>query len=181
MSKIEKRRREIDELVGSTWDSATERPIPAVCTTAELAELLSISIRNVDMLCTRGVLTKADRGRYNSRDCIAAYIAYCKRGKSADLDSEKLRLTKEQADKIAIQNQIASGVLLSAGEVRSTWTSLVIDLRQAMLAIPSRLPELSLQVKMDIDREIRSALLALSSKETDRAAPRQQIDREDEE
>lgn len=146
--------------------------LPGTMRTKELAALLGISERNVDMLVTKNVLVKIARGRFNTRDSIAAYCGYARRAKgNIELDAEKLRLVSEQADREALRNSAARGELVSSVEVERRWTGILRQVRSALLAVPSRvsgraghLTGADLEI---IDREIRDALQELSSHDDD--------------
>lgn len=153
------RKRDHADLIGG---DENDDAIPAIMSTAQLADLLKISTRNVDMLVTKGVLAKTGPAKFDTRAAIAAYVAYARKGGNADIDAEKLRLTREQADKIEIQNATARRELVPASEVERTWSGILRDVRAAMLAIPSRvqqrLSHLTAHDVAEIDREIRDAL-----------------------
>lgn len=139
--------------------------IPAEIHTEELATLLGLSVRHVDMLAKRGVFHKTAPARFDARQAISAYAAYARKGGNADLDAEALRLKREQADKLAIQNAAARRELLPAVEVQRAWTETARDLRAAILAIPARVAAnlgLSRASAVDLDAEIRLALEALA-------------------
>lgn len=167
------RRIEIDELAGPSGEDA-ESKIPAVIRTAELAALLAISERNVDMLVTKGVLTKIGPARFDTRDSIASYCAYARRARgNLELDAEKLRLVSEQADREAIRNAAARGEMVSTADVAREWSSILRDLRAALLAVPARigtrLPALTAHDVAAIETEIRSALEDLADDKEDLA------------
>lgn len=119
-------------------DIVGDADIPATVSTSELAEILKISVRNVDMLVTRGVLEKIGPARFDTRAAIGSYLDYARRGGNSALDSEKLRLTRENADKVEIQNATARRELLPAADVEREWSSALRDLRAALLALPAR-------------------------------------------
>lgn len=158
---LKSRKREIAELVGKI-----ETPIAATLTTGELAELLNISARNVDMLASKGILEKAAPAKFDTRESIAAYLAYARRGGNTDLDAEKLRLTREQADKVELQNAQARRELVPATEVERTWSGTLRDIRAAMLAVPARVGQRASHLTAHdlemVDREIRDALVELA-------------------
>lgn len=139
-------------------------------TAAELAEWLGLTPNRVHALGRDGVLPRGDGKRYPLRASVAAYCAHCRslaKGKSTDaeLASEKIRLAREQADKIALQNAAARGELLDSRIVASEWRSIITDLRAAVLAVPSRVAsELGFDRKATIvlDSEIRAAMEAIA-------------------
>jgi len=84
-----------------------------------------------------------------------------------DLDAERARLAKEQADGHELKNAQTRGDLVSAEAVTREWVAIVSSARAAMLAVPSRCQTRSstfgpAEVEI-IDREVRDALEALSN------------------
>jgi len=172
--RSEKRRRDIDDIVGTipANDDNADSGIAATVRTSELAALLGISERNIDMLVTKGVLTKIGPARFNTRDSITTYCAYARRAKgNLQLDAEKLRLLSEQADREAIRNATARGDLIEATSVERRWTDILRQVRSSLLAVPSRvagraghLTPADLEI---IDREIRDALQEMADHDDD--------------
>lgn len=56
-----------------------------------------------------------------------------------DLNVERARLAKEQADKTEFDNQVRRGELVDAGEIEGAWLDICSDFKSRMLALPSRL------------------------------------------
>lgn len=135
-------------------------------TAAELGEWLGLSPNRVHALGRDGVLPRVNHKRYPLRASVAAYCEHCRslaKGKATDkeLAEEKIRLAREQADKIALQNAAARGEFLDSRSVASEWHSIVTDLRAALLAVPSRVAsELGFDRKETaaLDSEIRAAM-----------------------
>lgn len=151
-------------------------PLAATMTEGELAQLLGIASSRVRTLARDGVLVRAARGRF---DVCASVGAYCARlresaeragrpsqGGSDDLKAEKLRLTRAQADKEETRVARERGELVPADAVTREWASVLRDLRNALLAVPSRcgatLPHLTPTDVATVDREIRTALEAVA-------------------
>lgn len=163
--------------VDAPSDAETDT-IPALATESEMAQLLGITTSRVRTLARDGMLHRAVRGRFDVRKSLQTYVGDLRDkasrlgyaggkhlGKS-DLEAEKLRLAKEQADKIEIQNAAARGELVKSSEVERAWAAVLRDVRAAMLAVPSRcgatLPHLTAHDIAEIDREIRNALEGVS-------------------
>ncbi|MEC5321754.1 hypothetical protein [Aurantimonas sp. A3-2-R12] len=148
---------DIEALVGTVG----KQPI----TTDELADLLDLSVNRVLMLARSGHIPRVSKGRFERRAAVRGYIAYLRENpvgrKSADpaLADERRRLVREQADREAHRNAVARGELVAAADVKAEWESILTDVRAAVLAIPSRLPDLD---RERLDHEIRSALEALA-------------------
>jgi phage terminase Nu1 subunit (DNA packaging protein) len=135
-----------------------------------LAGLLGITTRRLGQLHSEGIAVKVDRGLYDAAATIQAMLAHAS-GKAAgnsvelDLDRERARLAKEQADGQAIKNAQARGELLVREDVERTWSDALRQLRSGMLAITSRVRQKITIEPADalvIDREIRDALTKLS-------------------
>ena len=90
---------------------------------------------------TSGVLA-GDDGCYSIKDICRAVFG--------DIDNERLRLVREQADSVAIKNASARGELLPAGDVRRHFEAVLISLRSGILASnlePEEKSELLLNLK----------------------------------
>ncbi len=158
---------DIEELVGNPR-AVRKQPSGAI-TTDELADLLDLSVGRVLGLARAKHIPRMSAGRFDRRAAVRAYVAYLRQNpvgrKSADpaLADERRRLVREQADREAIRNAVTRGELVPAADVKATWESILTDVRAAMLAIPSRVPELDRATADRLDREIRAALEALAN------------------
>jgi phage terminase Nu1 subunit (DNA packaging protein) len=79
-----------------------------------------------------------------------------------ELRAAKVRLAKEQGDKLELANAIARREFLPASEVADGWASILRNVRAAFLALPSRLqqrlPHLTAHDVRTVDSEIRDTL-----------------------
>lgn len=144
---------------------------------AALAGLLGISTRRLDQLVEEGIAVRPSPGMFDAAKTIQAYIAHAS-GKAAgaaavlDLDREKARLAKEQADGHALKNAVARGEFVAVADVTREWEDIVRTMRSAMLAVPSRCRRQAgssfgpTEIAI-IDREIRDALEAISNDQRD--------------
>jgi phage terminase Nu1 subunit (DNA packaging protein) len=155
------RHRDNSDLIGLADDIAAEM------SAADLAKLFDVTHRQINMLAEKGILGRNADGRFDTVDSIRRYLVFARKGGNSDIEAEKLRLTREQADKIAIQNQISQGELVSASDVERRWTAVLTLVRAAVLAVPSRVAgragHLTAADLDIIDREIRDALQELSN------------------
>ncbi len=151
--------------------AAPKAPADPVVNDLELGELIGIADRNVRELVRQGVLTKrAGENAYPMRASVAAYCAWLREraaGRGTGQTAEhKARLVKEQADRVALDNQAKRGELVPAREVEAVWTGAMAALRGRMLAVPTRCRQraghLTLADVSVIDREIRDALTELA-------------------
>ena len=148
----------------------TEAPVSDVAELASadaLGSLLGISGRSVRDLASRGIIGKAGAGRYPVRESVRSYCKHLReqaaaRSGSSTLTDERIRVAREQADKLAMQNALARGEMIAAREVESAWTATLREVRAALLAMPGRIQQrlvhLTAHDVSEIDREIRDAL-----------------------
>ncbi|RWQ89267.1 MAG: DNA packaging protein [Mesorhizobium sp.] len=154
-------------LVGEIPQRDTPRQV--IVNAAKLADLIDLSEARVVALARSGAIPRVSAGRYDQREAVRAYIRYVRANplgrKSNDpaLADERRRLVREQADREAHRNAVARGELVAAADVKAAWESILTDVRAAMLAIPSRVPELDRATVERLDREIRTALEALAN------------------
>lgn len=154
----------IAELVGPEWADPVDAP--EAVTAAELGVWLGLSPNRVHALGRDGVLPRTADKTYPLRASVRAYADHARqlaKGKASDADlaAEKVRLAREQADKIAFANARARGELLDSREVATAWRGVVVDLRAAMLAVPSRVAArlgLDRKTTAALDREVRDAM-----------------------
>ncbi|RXF69897.1 hypothetical protein [Hansschlegelia zhihuaiae] len=158
---ISARQRELDrrDLIGGDGHP----DLPGRMRAADLAELLGVSTRYLDVLAKSGAVEKIGRDTFATRRSIVGYLGQRRRGRSdAEWTAAKTRTAEAQAVKLETANSLAQGDLLRASDVTAEWASILTDVRAAMLAIPSRLPELDRAAVARVDSEIRAALEALS-------------------
>lgn len=145
-------------------------PVGETLTAAELGEWIGLTANRVHALGRDGVLPRTAEKTFPLQASIAAYCDHARslaKGKAADkaLAEEKIRLAREQADKIALQNAAARGELLDSREVANEWRAVVTDLRAAVLAVPSRVASrmgLGREETTALDAEIREAMEAIA-------------------
>jgi phage terminase Nu1 subunit (DNA packaging protein) len=142
--------------------------------TAVIAKAFDVSTRRVTQLAAEGVVVRAGRGQF---DLIASTANYCRRlrevasGRSEnapDLTAERTRLAREQADRIALQNEVQRGTLIDASEAGARWADEIVKLRARLLAVPGdvalSLPHLTKHDLSEIDRALRDAMTAIADR-----------------
>ena len=161
---------DLSDLFGN---ATVESTIPGHMNESELAALLMVAQSTIRTLARDGLAKRTGPGCYDVRATLAAYLPRLRDaasrsgrppagGPTSELAAEKLRLAKEQADKLELANQAARGELLPASEVEREWQNVLRDIRSTMLAVPSRvgskLAHLSAHDLAEIDTEIKAAL-----------------------
>lgn len=147
-------------------------PIPATMTEAQIAAFLDIATSQVRTKTRDGILVKDGKGRWNVRKSLSNYLSQLRENafkggpQTDELKAEKLRLAREQADKLEIANAAARGDMVRAADVEREWANVLRDVRSTMLAVPSRvgskLSHLSAHDIAEIDRELKAALEGLA-------------------
>lgn len=156
--------------------------IPGTMTEAQLAAFLGIGTSRIRTLARDKVLIRLPgktgrngaAGVFDVRASLHGYLsklrdgAAVKGGPQADeLKAEKLRLAREQADKLQLANAAARGELVKASEVEREWANVLRDVRSTMLAVSSRvgskLAHLTAHDVAEIDSEIKAALEGLAN------------------
>lgn len=158
--------RNVALLVGGPDPDAADDLVSA----ADLGEWLGLTANRVNALAREGVLPRRPDNLFPLKAGVRAYADHIRKGalgRTADgqLATEKIRLAREQADKLALQNSSARGELLDARDVAQEWRGVITDLRAALLAVPSRVAArlgLDRAATLALDREIRDAMEALA-------------------
>lgn len=165
----------VNEKEQAIYEELIEREIPV----AVLAKLLGLrSAKQVQNVVQEGHLKK-EGVRYKLKN-VTEYIDY-QRGltqkrkikaepKKGALDPEQERARKDSlmADKIELEVQLKRGELVDAKEIETEFTNLVLEVKNKVMALPSRLaPRLELEteareIEQIIDKEVRDALSALA-------------------
>lgn len=147
-------------------------------TTAECAELFKTTEKSVSAWIRDGmpVVKRGRRGAgqhalIDLREAVSWYVDI------DPLDSEKTRLAREQADKLALENAHRRGELVELAVWRSELEQLFGQIRAALLAIPTKeAPQLDGNVnqrKERLERIVREILAGLSTYSADVAAREQ--------
>lgn len=163
---------DFDELLGGSGQ-ISPAPLPFEMDERQMAALMRLSLSQVRTKAREGVFTRCGRGRYDVAESVGRYIEHLRSvasrvgatppgGSPDELKAEKLRLTRAQADKEETRVARERGELVPADAVSREWAGILRDLRNALLAVPSRcgagLPHLTSTDIATLDREIRTAL-----------------------
>ena len=112
---------------------------PRSLSQADAARILGKTGRTLRYWTDQGAPRNAD-GTYSIPDLVEWLITKsASSGGDLNLEAERARLAKEQADKTALENEVRRGRLVEAEEVLRTWTDLIAAARARLLAMPSKL------------------------------------------
>ena len=120
-----------------------------MATVKQLAEHLDLSTVRINDLFNENVLQKSGkRSGIDINENRVRYIRHLRslaRGKkleSGDLQEERTRLTKVQADKAELELEELEKVLIAAEDVKSVWSDYISNIRSKLLSLPSKLGHL---------------------------------------
>jgi phage terminase Nu1 subunit (DNA packaging protein) len=121
-----------------------------MATIKEVAEHLDLTSKRMHELFNENILIKTGKsGGQDKDDCRVRYIRYLRslsKGKntsSGDLNEERTRLTKAQADRAELELQEKEGELISTDLIKTIWSDYVANVRSKLLALPSKLGHLT--------------------------------------
>ena len=147
-------------------------PSAGIVSAADLGEWLGLSAPRVSALAREGRILRRPDGRYDLKAAVRGYTESLRRksGSSAlaqnpDLNEQKVRLARESADKVALQNARARGEMIPSAEVAKAWAEIMADLRAALLALPSRVAGragLDRRAAAVLDAELRAAMESIA-------------------
>lgn len=110
-----------------------------------IAKLLLLTERRVQQLTAEGVITKAERGRYELAPAVQGYIRYLQERALAmdsklpvDFHAEKARLTKAQADIAELELQELRGELASVKDFERAQAKACATIRTNICNVPQR-------------------------------------------
>jgi phage terminase Nu1 subunit (DNA packaging protein) len=122
------------------------RGIGPIATTSQLAKILNLTVQRLAQLTQEGILTKEERGKYALCDAVNAYVTYLhnapknqwgsKTEDETDFDRERLRRTKEEADKLELANARTRGELVEVSKVKRLGEQVMSGIKTKILNMP---------------------------------------------
>ena len=158
---------EIDALI---WGPP---PLPGVVSAAELGQWLNLAAPRISALAREGRIPRRDDGRFDLQAAIRGYVESLRLkttgsalASNPELNAEKIRLARANAEKVEAANARARGDLAALSDVERQWAGILRDVRAALLALPSRaaarLGHLTPHDVATLDYEVRAVLNELS-------------------
>jgi len=136
-----------------------------------LSDLFGITPRRVQQLADEGEIPKAAHGEYLLWPSVQGYIRYLQNSnarKTKSESTERLRLTRAQADKIELELAVSSGRLVDVGGFEGALEAAIVSaktsLRQSARKIKESITEdhgVEIDIKC-ITRHIDTALTRLA-------------------
>ena len=122
------------------------RGIGPIATTSQLANILNLTGARLSQLTHEGILKKEERGKYALCDAVNAYVTYLhnapknqwgsKTEDETDFDRERLRRTKEEADKLELANARTRGELVEVSKVKRLGEQVMSGIKTKILNMP---------------------------------------------
>ncbi len=122
------------------------RGIGPIATTSQLANILNLTGARLSQLTQEGILKKEERGKYALCDAVNAYVTYLhnapknqwgsKTEEETDFDRERLRRTKEEADKLELANARTRGELVEVSKVKRLGEQVMSGIKTKILNMP---------------------------------------------
>ncbi len=135
---------ENDQNKAASGKSSTEPHYSA--NVRQLAEAFGLTKVRIQQLAAEGIIPKHDHGKYDFLECVKSYCAYIKTHKrnqydsnsesSGDIEAERLRKTKEEADKLELHNARTRGELVEIAAVKKLGERVMIAIRSKILNFP---------------------------------------------
>lgn len=146
-----------------------------------IAKLLMLSETRVQQLVVEGVIEKEGHGKYNLVKAVQGYIKYLQdrsvgnagQVKAADYHVEKARKIRAEATLAEMEVDKKRGLLVEVASVEREATSVMLEIRTRMLAVPERVAPSLLgetnerEIKKIISEEIEQALTSLADASRD--------------
>ncbi len=148
-----------------------------IITQSQAAELVGVTARRLRQIAQADDGPPQDfNGQYPAREFgewlkrrHLSGISVGKDGEVYDLEVERARLAKEQADKTAMENEERRGKLIDAEKAAGWWVQIITNAKTKILAIPTKAAPLVLgckslaQAKDVLEKLIHESLTELSA------------------
>jgi len=140
----------------------------------ELAGWLGVSSQSIAAFANDGKVVRISRGKYDLQASVQTYTRHLRevaamRGGEAqilDLNQERARLAREQADGQELKNRQLRKELVLAADVEREWSDILRGVRAGILAVTSRVRAavgLTPEQAIEIDAELRRVLTELGN------------------
>ena len=108
-------------------------------TSKVVAQYLNLTERRVRQLRDEGVIQEKRPGLYDLIDTMSRYIKYIGSGSKADLNDERAKLTRAKREAAEMENRVRKAELLEVGSVEKTYSTVIMNFRSHILALPQKL------------------------------------------
>jgi phage terminase Nu1 subunit (DNA packaging protein) len=153
----------------------------------ELAEWLGLARQTVSGHAADGKVVRLARGKYLLKESVQTYTKHLRevaaaRGGEAqilDLNQERARLAREQADGQELKNRQSRRELVLAADVEREWSDILRGVRAGILAVTSRVRAsagLSAEQAIDLDAELRRTLTDLGNDQSNTGGGAEGVD-----
>lgn len=116
-----------------------------MATVDDVARHLGMSHKNANELINKGVIARKSRGAYDLDEARSQYIQHVReiaagreRRGELDLQEERARLAKEQADAKEMENDVLRGSLVAIEDVAVSIEKQLTRVRTRLLSVPTK-------------------------------------------
>jgi hypothetical protein len=162
---------------GTAPDKATPAPSVVTYPLGTMAKALLMTERNLNLLVQRGIIPRAERGRYELIPCLHAYIRYIRDrgglngdagGRADDATSPKGRIITARAKLVETEAALMTREVFRSAHVVGAWVAILDAVRTRLRAIPSSVAPLwasamtATEAQAAVARSINDVLSELS-------------------
>ncbi len=105
---------------------------------SKLAEIASLTVRRINQLMDESGIQRSARAKYPHDQALTALVAHyrtlAEKKPSAELQTEKLRLTRETADSIALRNAAERKELAPLGDIAAGLNRAITGIKAVIMA-----------------------------------------------
>lgn len=158
---------------GTSPEVAAPDPSALVVSAVVMSEMLGVSKRSISEFGERGIIKRIARNQYALQQSVKLYCEHLRtvaagRGgdSSQELNVERARLFREQADNTALKNAELRKELVPAVDVEREWSDVLRKVRAGILAVTSRVRAaagLTAAQAVELDGELRRVLTELGN------------------
>ena len=105
---------------------------------SKLAVIASLTTRRINQLMDESGIKRSGRGKYPHDQALTALVAHyrtlAERKPSGDYNAEKLRLTRETADSVALRNQAERKELVKLSDIAAGLNRAIVGVKSVIMA-----------------------------------------------
>ena len=105
---------------------------------SKLAVIASLTVRRVNQLMAESGIQRSARAKYPHDQALTALVAHyrtlAEKKPSGDYNAEKLRLTKETADSVALRNQAERKELVKLSDIAAGLNRAIVGVKSVIMA-----------------------------------------------
>ena len=136
---------------------------------SKLAEIASLTTRRINQLMDESGIQRSARARYPHDESLTALVAHyralAEKKPSADLQTEKLRLTRETADSVALRNAHERKELVKLSDIAAGLNRAISGIKATIMAASNLEREAKEKLLLECGRMWQAGLTGETRKE----------------